>query len=322
MTQTERTTTAQRDLIVLGEALVSLIPENRESVRRSRHLRRFTGGTEVNVAVAASRLGHQVTWIGRLGDDLPGQAILDDLRQEGVLLDQVVIDGSRPTGLLVREAVPLSPARVSYARAHSAGSRVSKEDINPEVVANHRMAHVSGVTPALSPEARDAAVHFFTVARENGLTTVFDLNYRSQLWSLEDAAAAFVELAPLADIVSGGSNEWNLTYGTDDLTQVPLPDWTTLIKTTGKDGVEARVAGETLRAETFDTTCVDVVGAGDGFVGGVLSAVLAGACWPDALRQGTFCGARVVSGIGDWSNLPWGTRGLVDIPDNDQEVLR
>jgi 2-dehydro-3-deoxygluconokinase len=322
MTQTERATTTQRDLIVLGEALVSLIPENRESVRRSRHLRRFTGGTEVNVAVAASRLGHKVTWIGRLGDDLPGQAILDDLCQEGVLLDQVVIDGSRPTGLLVREAVPLSPARVSYARAHSAGSRVSKEDINLEVVSNHRMAHVSGVTPALSPEACDAAAYFLTIARENGLTTVFDLNYRSQLWSREDAAAAFVELASLADIVSGGSNEWNLTYGTDDLTQVSLPSLTTLIKTTGKDGVEARVAGEILRAETFDTTVVDVVGAGDGFVGGVLSAVLAGARWPDALRQGTFCGARVVSGIGDWSNLPWGTRGLVDIPDNDQEVLR
>jgi len=322
MAQSRVSTTTERDLIVLGEAMVSLIPENHEPVRRSRHLRRFTGGTEVNVAVAASRLGLQVTWIGRLGNDLPGQAILDDLRQEGVLVDQVVVDDSRHTGLLVREAVPLSPARVSYARAHSAGSRVSREDVDPEVVAQHRMAHVSGVTPALSPEAREAAVYFLTVARQKGLTTVFDLNYRSQLWSLEDAGAAFVELAPLADIVSGGSTEWNLAYGTDDLTQVPLPISTTLIKTTGKAGVEARVEGKILHINSFNTTAVDVVGAGDGFVGGVLSAILAGASWSEALRQGAFCGARVVSGIGDWSNLPWGTQGLVAIPEDDQEVLR
>lgn len=311
-----------RDLIVLGEAMVSLIPENGESLRRSRHLRRFTGGTEVNVAVAASRLGHSVSWIGRLGEDLAGEAILDDLSHEGVLLDQVVIDSLAPTGMLLREAVPLSPARVSYVRKHSAGSRVRPEDINSNVVAQHRMAHVSGVTPALSAEAFDAARHFLTVAREKGLQTVFDLNYRAALWSPEEAATAFVELAGMADIISGGTSEWEMAFHTDSLDKVPLPPETTLVKTAGKDHVEARVGGTLLRVEAFPTTAVDVVGAGDGFTGGVLSAVLAGATWEQALRQGAFCGARVVSGIGDWSNLPWGTNGLVDIPDDDQEVMR
>ncbi len=316
------TQASARDLVVLGEAMVSLIPENRESVRRSRHLRRFTGGTEVNVAVAASRLGHQVTWIGRVGDDLAGQAILDDLRHEGVLLDQVTTDPGAHTGMLLREAVPLGPAKVSYARKHSAGSRVCADDIDPSVIAQHRMAHVSGVTPALSPEANEAAIFFLTTAREHGLKTVFDLNYRAQLWSLEKAAAAFLRLSQLADIIPGGSEEWKLTYGTDDLLRIPLPPETTLVKTAGKEAVEARVGGKIVRAEAFPTAVVDVVGAGDGFTGGLLAAVLAGASWPEALRQGAFCGARVVSGLGDWSNLPWGQQGLVEIPDNDQEVMR
>lgn len=302
--------------------MVSLVPEHGESLRRSRHLRRFTGGTEVNVAVAVARLGHRVSWIGRLGDDLAGEAILEDLGHEGVILDQVVIDPSAPTGMLLREAVPLSPARVSYARKHSAGSRVRPEDINPEVVAQHRMAHVSGVTPALSGEAHEAARNFLTIAREKGLQTVFDLNYRAQLWSPREAAKAFVELAGMADIISGGSVEWEMTFGTDSLDKVPLPPEITLVKTAGKNHVEARVGGAILRAEAFPTTAVDVVGAGDGFTGGVLSAVLAGATWEQALRQGAFCGARVVSGLGDWSNLPWSTGGLVNIPEDDQEVMR
>ena len=311
-----------RDLVVLGEAMVSLIPEAGESVRRSRHLRRFSGGTEVNVAVAASRLGHRVSWIGRLGDDLAGQAILDDLRHEGVLLDHVVIDPSAHTGMLLREAVPLSPARVSYARKNSAGSKVCTDDIDPEVVGQHRMAHVSGVTPALSAQARDAAEALLRIARERGLTTVFDLNYRAQLWSAEDAAESFRSLAQLADIVPGGSAEWQLAFGTDNLLDIPLPVETTLVKTAGREAVEARVDGTIVRVPAFSTAVIDVVGAGDGFTGGLLAAILAGATWENALRQGTYCGARVVSGLGDWSNLPWGHNGLVDIPDNDQEVMR
>lgn len=321
-TSLSETEDSRRDLVVLGEAMVSLIPENRESVRRSRHLRRFTGVTEVNVAVAASRLGHKVTWIGRVGDDLAGQAILDDLRHEGVFLDQVTTDPDAHTGMLLREAVPLGPAKVSYARKNSAGSRVCVDDIDPEIMGQHRMAHVSGVTPALSPEAKDAASYFLHAARERGLTTVFDLNYRAQLWSPRDAATAFLNLSQLADIIPGGSEEWKLTYGTDDLLDIPLPPETTLIKTAGKEAVEARVGGQIVRADAFPTAVVDVVGAGDGFTGGLLAAVLAGAPWPDALRQGAFCGARVVSGLGDWSNLPWGHKGLVEIPDNDQEVMR
>ena len=312
----------KRDLIVLGEAMVSLIPEGNEPLRRSRHLRRFSGGTEVNVAVAASRLGHAVTWIGRLGDDLAGQAILDDLRHEGVLLDQVVIDQSAHTGMLLREAVPLGPARVSYARKHSAGSKVNRQDIDPESVKQHRMAHVSGVTPALSEEAHQASWHLLTLAREAGLQTVFDLNYRAQLWTESDAAIVFAELAQIADIVPGGSAEWMLTYGTDNLADIPLPASTTLIKTSGKGLIEARVNGELISVEAFPTDAVDVVGAGDGFTGGVLAAVLAGSSWPEALRQGAYCGARVVSGLGDWSNLPWGSGGLVDIPENNEEVMR
>jgi len=311
-----------RDLVVLGEALMSLVSENHESVRRSRSLRRFTGGAEVNVAVAASRLGHRVTWIGRVGDDLHGQGVLDDLTQEGVLLDQVIVDDSAHTGIVIREIPPLGPSQVSYARRHSAGSQITAADINPDVVGDHRMAHVTGVTAALGAGAVEAARFFLTTARQRGVTTVFDLNYRSRLWGPTQAATVMGELAALADIVSGGADEWRLVFGTDDLSSIDLPPETALVRTAGKEPVLARVQGELISSPTLEARSEDVVGAGDAFVGGVLSALLAGADWSVALRQGAFCGARVVSGLGDWSNLPWGVRGLVEIPGSDQEVMR
>lgn len=314
--------TPARDLVVLGEAMMSLVPEHHENLRRSRHLRRLTGGAEANVAVAASRLGHLVTWIGRIGDDLPGEGVMDDLRQEGVFLDQVVVDDSAHTGIVVREVPPVAPSRVSYARRDSAGARISPEDINPAVVAAHTMAHVTGVTAALSKTALEAVRFFLRTAREHKVTTVFDLNYRSRLWSPETARPVLRELAEMADIVSGGVDEWRIAFGVDDIRDIDLPVETTLIMTAGEGDVNARVAGEIFSASSMPAHPEDVVGAGDAFIGGVLSAHLAGADWPTALRQGAYCGARVVSSLGDWGNLPWGYKGLVTIPDSNQEVLR
>jgi len=311
-----------RDLVVLGEALMSLAPEGHESVRRSHSLRRFTAGAEINVAVAAARLGHTVTWLGRIGDDLTGQGVMDDLTREGLRLDHVILDTAHHTGIAIREIPPLGPAQVSYARRHSAGSSVTPGDLDPEVIGQHRMAHVSAVTPALGSSAADAARYFLTEARARQVTTVFDLNYRSRLWSAESAAPVMRELAALADIVSGGANEWELAFGTSDLQSIPLPPETSLVQTAGHNPVLARVDGAMMSSATIPARAEDVVGAGDAFVGGVLSALLAGADWSVALRQGAYCGARVVSGVGDWSNLPWGVAGLVDIPESDQEVMR
>lgn len=307
---------------MLGEALVALVPEDARAFRQSERLRRFTVGAEVNVAVAASRLGATVSWIGRVGEDLSGDAILDDLRREGVLLDRVRREPAAPTGILMREKTPLGAPRVSYARSGSAGSLVDDHDIDSAFIAGHSMAHVSGVTAALGPAALSAAETFLRVARENTVTTVFVLNYRAKLWSPQDAGPALARLAGLADIVIGGAEEWTLAWGTDDLDAIALAPESALVRTDGPNPVVARVGGKTLTQETRPTDVVDVVGAGDAFVGGVLAALLAKADWQTALRQGAYCGARAVSSLGDWTNLPWGSGGLVDIPADEQEVLR
>lgn len=318
----ERSPAGTRGLVVMGEALLALVPEGDSAFRHSERLRRFTVGAEVNVAVAVSRLGHTVSWLGCVGEDLPGEAILDDLRREGVLLDRVRVEPTAPTGILMRDKSPLGVARVSYARRGSAGSLLDSHDSDPAFIAGHSMAHVSGVTAALGPAALVAADTFLRVARENNVRTVFDLNYRAKLWEPEVAGPALAALARRADIVIGGSEEWTLAFGTDDLDAITLDAESALVRTDGQNPVVARVAGATVTQETMTTQVVDVIGAGDAFVGGLLSALLAHADWQTALKQGAYCGARVVSSVGDWTNLPWGTGGLVDIPADDQEVSR
>jgi len=315
-------TSSTRDLLVVGEALIGLVPEGGVALRRSTSLKRLTVGAEVNVAVTASRLGHHVSWIGRVGNDLAGAAVIDDLRTEGVHVDHCIVDDHGPTGVLFRENVPLGAPKVSYARSPSAGSRLAPGDIPEKVVRSHRMVLVSGVTAGISASGWESANAVLELARTTGVTSVFDMNYRAALWSHKDARERLMTLAQKADIVFGGAEEWRVVFNTDEPSSALLPQASALIRTDGQGPLQAWVGDEVLLQPAFTTHPIDVVGAGDAFVGGTVSALLAGASWPVALRQGAYCGARSVSGLGDWTNLPWGVEGITAIPENDQEVIR
>jgi 2-dehydro-3-deoxygluconokinase len=311
-----------RDLLVMGEALVGLVPEGGTPFRRSSSLQKFTVGSEVNAGVAASRLGMAVTWLGRVGNDLAGKSVTDDLRNEGINLDFSLLDSDSFTGVLLRENVPLGQPQVSYLRANSAGSRLSPSDIPEHLVKDHRMVLTSGITAALSPSSYEAATSLLSQAKNQDVLAVLDLNYRSALWSKDEAGPKLKALCHFSDIVIGGKEEWSIVFGTDTPHPDLLPGATALIRTAGGNTSDAWVGNQHYSQPAFSAGVVDVVGAGDGFVGGLLSALLAGSDWPVALRQGAYCGARVVSALGDWTNLPWGTNGLVDIPANQDEVVR
>lgn len=106
--------------------------------------------------------------------------------------------------------------KVWYYRAGSAGSRLSREDIPAERISNARLLHLTGITPALSPEAARAAQHALDVAREAGVLVSFDLIYRAALWSTDDAADVFRNFIARADIVFAGDDEAAIAVGKSD----------------------------------------------------------------------------------------------------------
>jgi len=310
------------DLLTMGEAMVGLVPPDGEAFRRSTTLRRFTVGAEANVAVGVSRLGRRVGFVGLVGDDLAGEAIRDDLVAEGVDVTHLHTHPHAHTGLLVRELPPLAQPRVGYARRGSAGSHLNPSHLDGVDVEGAAMLHVSGITAALGDEPRQAALSGLRRVKAGGGQASCDLNYRARLWSREVAAPVLAELAEHADIVFGGDDEWQMVAGTSDLADHPLAKNRVLVVTGGAGDIRAYVHGDVIVRPSVATTAVDVVGAGDAFVAGVLAARLAGATWTDAIDQGAYCGARVVSALGDWTNLPWGTGGLTTIPKASGEVAR
>ena len=116
------------EVVTLGECLVALIAESVGSLAEAARFERHVVGAEANVAVGLARLGHSVGYIGRVGDDAFGTAILRRLRAEGVDVRWLRVDAeAAPTGLLIRERQPLGPSEVLYRRAGSAGSHLTAD---------------------------------------------------------------------------------------------------------------------------------------------------------------------------------------------------
>src|ERR671927_1009605 len=118
-------------VVTAGEAMVLGVPTRPGRLRHAPSLELKIGGAESNLAIALSRLGVPAGWVGHLGDDEPGQLVLDRIRGEGVETSRVRRLGGHPTGLYLREQVG-QEARGYYYRQGSAASTMGPGAFDPE----------------------------------------------------------------------------------------------------------------------------------------------------------------------------------------------
>jgi 2-dehydro-3-deoxygluconokinase len=179
-----------------------------------------------------------------------------------------------------------------------------------------RLLHITGITPALSESARGLILDVVGRAKELGLTVSLDVNYRSALWSVSQAAATVRELALHADVIFGDRAELELLLEdapeSDHELLSAVAAWgaSQVVLKRGDRGAMAYVHGEFFEHSAIPVDVVDTVGAGDAFVAGYLSGWLDSAEPADSLRRAVICGARACENAGDWEGAP--TRAQLD----------
>jgi 2-dehydro-3-deoxygluconokinase len=308
------------EVVTLGECLVALVAAELGPLAEVATFGRHVAGAEANVAVGLARLGHRAAFIGRVGADGFGTAIVRALRGAGVGIEWLTMDATGPTGHLFRERRALGAAEVVYARAGSAGSRLGPEDVDAAAAGGAfdgpRWLHLSGITPALSGSCRAAVERAVDQARERRMTISLDLNLRRKLWSVDEAGPALAALAARCDVVLGDADEAAIVTGNGESGDQPsanpelldallaLGPALAVIKL-GAAGATARARdGEAVSRPGLAVTPVDPVGAGDAFCAGFIVARLEGADLAQALDAGNACGAAAVAAIGDQAGLP------------------
>ncbi|MEU4807448.1 sugar kinase [Actinosynnema sp. NPDC023587] len=271
-------------VVCLGETMVVLVPAESGPVRGVRTWTRAIGGAESNVAIHLARLGLRSRWVGAVGDDAFGGAVLDFVRGAGVDVSGVRVDPTRPTGLYVKEA-DAAGSPVRYYRRGSAASALGRDALDRLDLDGVRLLHLSGITAALSDSCLDLVREALSRPRRHLVS--FDLNWRPALWSDRDPSV-LLDLADAADIVLTGADEAEAVWGTGDPAKLRalLPAPRTIVVKQGDQGATLVEDDVSTYQRALKVDVVEPVGAGDGFAAGYLAAHLAGLEPARRLRAG------------------------------------
>ncbi|MGX7013493.1 sugar kinase [Vagococcus silagei] len=192
-------------VITLGEILIRYATEPGVRLANTASLALHYGGSEANVCITLSGLGHDSHILSKLPDNPLGHGALQHLRQYGVQTDQVLLGGERFGAYFVEMGAGPRPTSVVYDRKYSSFASMKTVDWKlAHLFDDAEIFHVSGITPALSEEMAEITLQLVRLAKEQGLKVSFDSNYRAKLWSLEEASAMYERLLPYVDYCSMG----------------------------------------------------------------------------------------------------------------------
>jgi len=300
------------DVITIGEAMAMFVATEPGDLAEADAFIKRVAGAELNVATGLARLGLNVSWVSRVGSDSFGRFVLSSLKKENINSESVTVDDRYPTGFQLKSRVEdgTDPI-VEYFRKGSAASHLSCDDFDAAAFTRARHLHLSGVAAALSASAYDLLDHAASSMKAQGKTISFDPNLRPVLWKSEaEMVEKLNHLAFQADWVLPGLKEAAILTGQS--TPEGMADFylaqgvKAVVIKTGSDGAWFKTAaGEqgAVAAVRVDNV-VDTVGAGDGFAVGVISALLEGKTFPQAVARGNKIGSLAIQVPGDSEGLP------------------
>jgi 2-dehydro-3-deoxygluconokinase len=301
------------ELVAFGEALIAFVASPAGPLHEARQFSAHVAGAESNVAVGVARLGHRVSFAGRVGDDAFGSMIIRRLLAEGVCTEHLIRDGEAPTGLLFRNLREFPPPEVAYRRKGSAGSRLAPDDVRSalEGLPPGTLVHVSGVTPALSESCRAALLVLAETADARELQLFVDVNYRARLWSTDAAAPVLRNLVASASVVTASRHEAAMVTGEDNPADaaaalIGLGPRVAVVRDDALGAVASTRShqGPIVVPSQTARRVVDAVGAGDAFNAGLVASLLENQSLPEAIANAHLCAAAVVGVIGDIEGLP------------------
>ncbi|MGC8783262.1 MAG: sugar kinase [Armatimonadota bacterium] len=204
-------------VITFGETMLRLSPAGYQRFAQAERFEIAVAGTESNTAAVLAQLGVSVTWLSRLPDNPLGRLVAQRLRALGVDVEQVTWDADSRLGLYFVEAgVTPRPTRVLYDRKGSAMSGWKRGEWDwRALLKGVNLLHATGITPALSEGCLEATREALQIAREMSVPVSFDLNYRSLLWSPQEARRALEPLLSLVQVLIVSPADARTVLGVD-----------------------------------------------------------------------------------------------------------
>lgn len=287
---------------------------------------KYLGGSSGNVAYGSARQGLRSSMLARVGDEHMGRFLREELRQAGCDTSHLITDKERLTALVLLGIKDRDTFPLIFYRDNCADMAITTSDVDEQYIASSRCLAITG-THLSHPQTREAVLVALNYAHQHGVRTVLDIDYRPVLWgltSLGDGETRFIAaeqvtsklqaVLHLFDVIVGTEEEFHIAGGSTDtlqaLTQVREVSAATLVCKRGSLGCSVYTSAipssldDGLTVTGVQVEVLNVLGAGDAFMAGLLRGYLNDEGWEQACRYANACGALVVSRHGCAPAMP------------------
>lgn len=266
------------DVTALGELLIDFTPAS-NSESGNALFERNPGGAPANVLAALAKLGHNTSFIGKVGDDQFGHYLKSALENAGVDTGGLVFSNETNTTLAFVHLDNSGDRSFSFYRNPGADMLLKPDEVNLELIRDSKVFHFGSISMTHEPSAAATlkAVHF---AKEEGLLISYDPNLRKPLWeSLNRAKTVITDSLKYVDILKISEEELEFICGTNDLEKGSKMFYDSfgiggVFITLGARGCFFRRGRDTGWVKGYNVKAIDTTGAGDAFLGGVLNQIL------------------------------------------------
>ena len=299
------------DVLSLGEILLRLSSPRNERLVRGDVFQKQVGGAELNVLSGISLLGLRTGVISKLPRNDIGQFCKNRVRFVGVSDDFLVYDDENDgrVGIYYYEngAYPRKP-RIVYDRKHTSMLKINIDDFPDTMYQSTKCFHTTGITLALSKACRETTVEMIKKFKKENTLISFDVNFRSALWTGEEAKKYIEEILPYVDVFFCSESTAQLTFGktgtlkeimksfTDEYPISYVASTTRIVHspkvhTFGSVIYEAKTNTYYEEEPYANIDVVDRIGSGDAYISGVLFGLLQYEDCRKALEFGNATGA-------------------------------
>ncbi|MCD8214031.1 MAG: sugar kinase [Clostridiales bacterium] len=199
-----------KKFFTIGEIMLRLTPPNYEKIRMASTFEASYGGSEANIALALANLGIDSTFFTVVPNNSLGKSAVRMLRSNDVHCTPIILSEENETpshrlgSYYLETGYGIRASKVTYDRKHSAITEYDFTNIDMfELLDGFDWLHLSGITPALGPNCAGLILRALKAAKEKGMTVSFDGNFRSTLWTWEEARDFCTQCLEYVDVLFG-----------------------------------------------------------------------------------------------------------------------
>jgi len=270
------------EVVAMGEVMIRLAPPDYLRLEQTKVLNVEVGGAEFNLAAGLSQLGLSSAFISKLVDNPLGRIIANRALELGVDISRVVWTSEGRIGLYFVEFGRMPrPSFNIYDRKGSAINYLKPDEVDWDFVGQAKVLHISGITVALSESCEELTKYAIRRAKESGVLISFDVNYRSKLWSPDEAREKLGGILGEVDILFSTCDDLRQVFGVKGDAESCVRELKKLfsnevdVVTAGGEGSWA-YSEDIFHEGGFPIEVVDRLGAGDAFAAGFLYGYLQG----------------------------------------------